>query len=210
MTDETPTPPATPSVPDAPRGASAPNNATPDQLAALQAQLDALKKENEAAKAAQAELATLKKAQEDAEQARLAEQGQFKELAERRQGELKIKDQRILRAEVRAAAVAEGLVDKDVAQLIPLDDSMMVNGEPDLPKIEAAVKAYKAQKPALFKAVAPTQTGSAETPPPAPTQDGKFSFSQLNPVDKASRATAEASKRDADKLFNQAVAGLRR
>ncbi len=196
MADETTTPPATPPDPDAPRGASAPNSATPpDEVAALKARLDALTKENEAGRAAQTELATLKAQQEEAERAKLAEKGEFKTLAERQAGDLKVKDQRILRAEIRAAAIAEGLVDKDVAQLIPLDEGMMVNGEPDLPKIEAAVKAYKAQKPQLFKAPAAAATGAGGSPPPAQADATPFDFRKPMSRSEADKQFREATKR---------------
>ena len=158
------TPPATPPAATPPAAAAPPPTSTPPSadLAALQAKLEAAQAEAARLKPLAEQAAVLKAKAEEAEQKRMEEQGQFKELAERRAGELNKTQQRLIRAEVRAAAIQEGIIDRDLVQLLPIDDSMLVNGEPDLAKISAAVSAWKAAKPQLFQ----TSSGQPPAPPP--------------------------------------------
>ncbi len=173
------TPPATPPAATPPAAGTPPTSTAPSaNLAALQAQLEAAQAEAARLKPMAEQAAALKAKADEAEQKRMEEQGQFKELAERRAGELNKTQQRLIRAEVRAAAIQEGIIDRDLVQLIPIDDSMLVNGEPDLAKISAAVSTWKAAKPQLFQsastppAAPPPRTSAGAPPPPAAPDTG--------------------------------------
>lgn len=170
------TPPASAAPPTPP--AATPPTPSAD-LTALKAQLEAALAETARLRPLASQAMELQARADAAEQKRMEEQGQFKELAERRAGELNKTQQRLVRAEVRAAAIQEGIIDRDLVQLIPVDDSMLVNGEPDLAKIAAVVSAWKTAKPQLFQAPGgqqtspPTRTSSGAPPPPAaPTAGG--------------------------------------
>ena len=86
----------------------------------MQAKLEAEQAEAARLKPLAEQAAALKAKADEAEQKRMEEQGQFKELAERRAGELNKTQQRLIRAEVRAAAIQEGIIDRDLVQLIPI------------------------------------------------------------------------------------------
>ncbi len=118
-----------------------------------------------------AENAALKAEKETAETEKLKEQNEFKKLYENAEKKNQSAKDRLIDAELRRIAAAEGIVDDAVIGLIPRDrvkigDDFTVSGA------ESAVKAFKAEKPSLFK-VEKSETPTTETgakissPPPA-------------------------------------------
>lgn len=93
----------------------------------------------------------------------LAEQGKFKELFESEQkknAELKARNDRIaIRGELRAAALAAGIIDDSLIELIP-KDKIQVTESGDVAGIAEALEGFKAGKPHFFK-------GSQTTAAPA-------------------------------------------
>ncbi len=120
----------------------------------------------------------LRKQLDDIEAARLAEQGKYKELYEkeqtsRKQAEGRMRSQ-LLRAEVRAYAVAEGILDPDMADLIPTKD-VKVGEDGSFEGIKEVIAAHREAKAAWYRsaqAAPATQTpapntGSGGAPPSA-------------------------------------------
>ncbi len=135
------------------------------------------------------------------EEARLAEEGKWKELAERAQAEnltlRKEMHEKFLRAELRNYALAEGLIDPDIANLITLP----AEGA----DFQALVKAHKEAKPHLYKSTSappPEPKKPVGTPPatPAPAQGASgepVDLSKLSKADyKAYKARLLASLRN--------------
>lgn len=106
-----------------------------------------------------------KKATDDAERKRLEEEGKWKELAEKNQKDLdetiKTYQNRTIKAELKAAAQAAGIIDADLADLIP-KDKITVNDKGEIQGISEAVEVFKQSKPNLFG------TQGVTAPPPAP------------------------------------------
>lgn len=110
--------------------------------------------------------AATKKATDDAERKRLEEEGNWKELAEKNKKQLddtvKEYQTRAMRAEIKVAAQAAGIIDPDLVDLIP-KDKITFNDKGEIQGISEAVEAFKAAKPNLFGT-----PGAAATTPPAP------------------------------------------
>jgi hypothetical protein len=114
-----------------------------------------------------AERDELKKYREDREAAELKEQKEFEKLANiekqkredaetRHAAELGKRDARIVSQAVRSAAVEAGIIDPDLATLIPKGDVKIDATTDDVVGAAEAVAAYKAAKPGLFKDPATT------------------------------------------------------
>ena len=74
-------------------------------------------------------------------------------------------DARVLRAELKAAAVQAGIVDADAVALLPLDGvSLGTDGNMKLP--DGYFDAARQARPWLFKSAAATSTGNPTAPPP--------------------------------------------
>ena len=147
----------------------------------------------EEAMALRAERDALQTRQDEAEAAKLAEQGKFKELYEkevssRKNAEGRMRE-RLMRAEVRAYAVSEGILDPDMADLIPTkgikfnDESGVFEG------IKEAIASHRESKTSWYKAAqapgatgepkAPVSTGSAQ-PAPAASAPATPDVSKMN------------------------------
>lgn len=201
----TPTPPAggTPPAGTPPAGQTPPNGQTPpakggEDAVALKARLEAAEAEAARGRAAQAELDRIKAENEAAEKKRMEEQGQWKELAEKRAADAASLQKRILTERVRATALSQGLIDDSLVTMIPTDDSFLVNGEPDQAKIDKAIADFKGAKAHFFKAAAATTTGAGGAPPPDNSGQPKYDFRKAS------------SKAEVDALYERAKRELRR
>lgn len=157
---------------------------TAEEMAEVNA--EAAKRRHEL-RAKEAENQQLKDQLKKIEDARLAEEGKWKELAEKAQLEnttlRKEMQEKFLRAELRNYALAEGLIDPDIANLIslPAEDA----------DLQALVKAHKEAKPHLYKnaaapaAVEPKKPATPpNTPAPATGSGGEpVDLSKLSPAD---------------------------
>lgn len=138
-------------------------------------------------RAREAENQTLKEQLKKIEEARLAEEGKWKELAERAQVEnaslKKEMHEKITRAEIRNYAIAEGLIDPDIASLIVLPKE-------DTADLQALVKAHKEAKPHLYKQPStgqiekkPTQGEPSKPTPVTGTSGDGMDVSKLSPAE---------------------------
>ena len=106
---------------------------------------------------------------------KLAEQGKYKELyekeqASRRQTEAQMRS-RVARAELRAYAIAEGIIDPDLVNLIPSKDIKVNDDTGEFENIRDLIADQKKAKPHLYKGTAasagsatPTTGDTARTP----------------------------------------------
>jgi hypothetical protein len=142
---------------------------------------------------AEAERDALKAA--DAERARkeAEDKGKFKELYESQKLEhenyKKQVEQERIRDAVRAAAIQAGLIDADLADLIPLDKVRVENGR--VIGVEEAVNTHKANKPLLFTKVV---GGSGNPVSPAPGGDGGSGGGDPNSVKNLKKSDYEKRK----------------
>lgn len=124
--------------------------------------------------ALKAELAALKSEKDTAEKEKLKEQNKYKELWEGEESKTKTAKAKLIEGEIKRIAASEGLLDTDIAALIPRD-SVTIGDDFNVVGAEAAVKAFKKSKPNLFKSEenpadkpATTETGArVGSPPPA-------------------------------------------
>lgn len=112
-------------------------------------------------------LKALEDAQAAADDARLKEQGKFKELAEKSEARAKAAHDKLRNKAVELVAIRAGIVDPDAVKLadlsgVTLDDDGNVSGAAE------AVEALKASKPYLFGAQAMTPQGQKPTTTPKP------------------------------------------
>ena len=108
----------------------------------------------------------LEKAQEDAEKKRLADQGEFKTLAEKADAKAKAAQERLKLATVKGLAAQSGIIDPDLIAIadlsgVTVDDDGSVSGATE------AIEAFKAAKPAFFGT--PTAPGPKPTTTPKPS-----------------------------------------
>lgn len=134
----------------------------------LKSELDSAKTREDALKA---ELAAIKAEKDAAEADKLKQQGEFKTLYEKEAQKTEAVKSRLVEAEIKRLAQLEGIIDSDLVALISKDqvkvgDDFTINGA------AAAVKAFKAEKPTLFRSpddpTKPKESG-AQVPPPPPT-----------------------------------------
>jgi len=167
---------------------------------------DKLDAEKTRASAVEKELNELKSKLESetkaAEKKKLEEQGEHKrlaELAEQERDATKQKYQsRIISTELKAALATAGVLDLDVADLVPRD-KIVFDKDDNVTGIAEAVEAFKAAKPHLFKPDAPATpppvaSGSSKTPP-SPDAKGNITAAVLDPDLK--RADYERMRREA-------------
>lgn len=110
---------------------------------------------------------TLQAEKDAAEEKKLADQGEFKTLLEKEQLKNKNFEKQVLKAQLQAAAVKEGLIDDDLIDVIPVDKIKIstVNDSIQITGALEAVQAYKATKPHLFKAAEAPAATTTTTPP---------------------------------------------
>lgn len=96
----------------------------------------------------------LKNRFDEAERAKLEEEGKFKELYEKKQKELdeerKATERKMIRSEVKAAAIAAGFIDLDLLSTIPMTE-VKIDESGDVSGALEAVEKFKTNKPYLFK-----------------------------------------------------------
>lgn len=132
---------------------------------------------------AQAKLREIEEKQSAAEKVRLAEQGEFKKMAEAAESELqkakaasdeqrKSYEGRLLLREVRAVAASEGLENLADAKFIDLSGVEYDADKDEVAGVIDAVRKFKAEHPRFFKADSlddapkkPTAKGAAPPPP---------------------------------------------
>ncbi len=151
---------------------------TKEEYDARMAEFKKLRAENE----------KLSKQIDDAEKAKMVEQGQFKELyekevASRKQAEGRARE-KLLRSEVRAYAVAEGILDPDMADLIPTKNLKLNEDTGEYDNIKTVIAEHKAAKPQWYKAAAPVTTGSPNAAP-SPEAAAAVDVSKMNPKEYA-------------------------
>lgn len=156
------------------------------------------------AKEAEKERDVLKKRFDDEEKTKLEQDGKFKELADkareaadesnRKSKEIEERaNQRIIKAELKAAAMAAGIIDLDLLSAISLDGVRMTD-DGDVTGVQEAVNKYKEGKPYLFKenskvaedknASLTKQTGGTKSPP---SSDAKLNTDSVRGLPKVER-----------------------
>ena len=165
--------------------------AAPETVA--KAELERMKAEYESRMAALAEEAKKAKelqAQLDAiEKQKLEEQGKFKELYEKerteREKEIRAMRRELARADLKALAIREGIIDPDIINLIPSKDFKWNEETGRFDNLEELLVAHKQAKPNLYKTMEPAPqqpqppvqnratTGDPQVPPTTPPGPGK-------------------------------------
>ncbi|MCE5388268.1 MAG: hypothetical protein K0041_06780 [Acidithiobacillus sp.] len=183
------------------------NQQQPASETVAKAELERMKAEYESRMAALAEEAKKAKelqAQLDAiEKQKLEEQGKFKELYEKerteREKEIRAMRRELARADLKALAIREGIIDPDIINLIPSKDFKWNEETGRFDNLEELLVAHKQAKPNLYKTAEPTgqqpqqpvqnraTTGDPQVPPTTPPGPGKD-------VSTMGRAEYEAAK----------------
>lgn len=160
-----PTPPADPKTPPTP-----PADDKPDDVEALKkhnkALLTELSNKKTDYKTVSEELASLKAEKEKAEREKLEKNGENEKLYQLEKQQRQSMQQQLIRAELKAQAAKEGIIDLDAVALIPTDKLKLNESTMEVSGIEDAVKAFKESKPYLFQKSDPT-------PPASPPANGK-------------------------------------
>jgi hypothetical protein len=147
---------------------------------AVKALLDAKRAANDEAKKLRLKQEAADKVQKDKDDAALAEQGKFKELAERHKGEAEILrgtlKKKAIDFELKLAAVQAGAVDPaDVLALCPRTGIKISDDLETVEGAKEAVDALAKAKPHLFKTEAEDKvegyTGPSDKKPPLRKQD---------------------------------------
>lgn len=119
---------------------------------------------------AKAKLSELEKKEADRQRKQDEEQGNWKKIAEENEQKLKAKDEKLMRAEVRNAAIKEGIVDPSLVDLLPME-GIALDEQGNVSGAEKLIAKYKKEKAYLFgaqsKAKEPEGTTSGK-PTPAP------------------------------------------
>lgn len=133
--------------------------------------------------------AQLDKIEED----RLKEEKKYKELYEKTVKEKEeataASRKRLLKAELRTAAAAEGILDPEAADLIDISDLMGLDEDSAVQKVKEKVTAHKAAKPQWYKSAAaagdppPATTGSPARPPAPAAKPGETNVKDLSAKD---------------------------
>lgn len=181
--------------------AAAPTDSIPEAAAKLlqEAREEAAARREDAKRAAK-QAADLQARLDKIEADKLAEQGQYKELYEkeqtsRKQAEGRMRE-KLLRAELRAYAIAEGLMDPDAAGLIPTGSIKVNEDTGDFEGIREAVAAHKEAKPHWY------QTKAAVTAAPLPTTGAPSAPTPeaSKPIDVRSLSREEYARKKQDLL----------
>ena len=108
----------------------------------------AAKRKEELAEA-KAKLSEYEKEKKEAQRKADEEAGNYKKIAEEAAAELKAKDQRIIRAEVKTAAVKEGIVDPAILDELSLGD-VSISDDGEVIGVDRWISNLKTSKPYLF------------------------------------------------------------
>jgi hypothetical protein len=115
-----------------------------------------------------AKLTEKEKAEAEAQRKIDEEQGNWKKIAEENAAALAAKDEKILRAEVRALAIKEGIIDPKIIDRFPLDGVSM-DKEGEIVGVEKFVKDLKKNSAYLFGSPEQKSPEGTTTTTPAPT-----------------------------------------
>lgn len=125
----------------------------------------------------------LEKAQADAEQKALAEQGKWKELAEKREQEAQNALQRIqelaLKNAIQAEASKIGVVDVEAAAILMNRDNVKVNDDGSAEGVKEALEELISHRPYLKGSAPQSPVGTGSNPGNDAPQAKKFKLSQL-------------------------------
>lgn len=99
-------------------------------------------------KKARGKLATFEGEAAKRDEAKLKEEGKLKELLEKKEADLKAKQERIRKAELKAAAVQHGLIDMEYVDILAKKIEFDENDQPT--NVEDVFKELKEAKPYLF------------------------------------------------------------
>jgi len=185
-----------------PQGDTAPSDAPSDDVAALQAELDKLRKVNrDLERKVKGEAGTLRQQVEELQAKLEGREAEYAEVQKNRQIEaeaLAKANQRILNAEVRAAAKGELADPEDALKFLDLSEfEVGDDGSVDTAAIKAAIEALKKEKPYLAAeggdAVVFTTTNGARTEKPG--QITRDELARMTP-DQINAARAEGRLND--------------
>lgn len=98
---------------------------------------------------AKQKLSEKESAEREAQRQRDIEQGNYKKVAEDSEKTVASMKERLMRAEVRAYAIKEGIVDPTIVDLLPLE-GVSINDSLEVVGAEKAIGKYKREKPYLF------------------------------------------------------------
>ncbi len=184
-----------------------PNEQQPDMVA--KAEMERMKADYESKMAELAEQG--KKAKElqakldEIESQKLAEQGKFKELYEKEQSERRKETQsmrrELARAELKALALGEGILDPDLVNLIPAKSFAWDEETQRYTNLKDLLTEHKTQKPHLYRGSEPTTQTQQPAPSAARPTTGDPSAApgstppQQKPVNQMTRQEYEQYKR---------------
>lgn len=126
------------------------------------------------------------------------ETGNWKKIADETEAKLKAKDERIKRAEVRAAAVKAGIIDPSDIDLLPLD-GVEISDAGDVSGVDKFVSKWKKDKPHMFGAEkkGDEDPEGTTTPAAAPPANGQQTTKD------ALKMTDKEFKEELDKIMQQ-------
>jgi hypothetical protein len=123
----------------------------PDAVAKL---LHTKRAANAEAKQLRLEKEALEQKQKEAEAAKLKEEGKYKELAEKAEGDLKTKDAafrvRIIKMALKIEAAKQGISDPDLIELIDTTE-VKIDDSYNVLNAEEVINSFKEKKPAFFE-----------------------------------------------------------
>ena len=174
------------------------------------AEMERMKAEYESRMAEEAKKTKALQAQlDEIEAQKLQEQGKFKELYEKekadREKETRAMRRELARADLKALAIREGIIDPDIINLIPSKDFKWNDEAGRFDNLEELLVAHKQAKPNLYKTAEPTNqqpgqqtqqpiqnratTGDPQVPPTTPPGPGK----NVESMNRQEYAAAKAS-----------------
>lgn len=186
MADQTTTAGATPVVPDATSGQSAPAQSAPADATstdeplgdagkgALQAERKAAREATKRAEAAERELEALRTANQSDQEKAIA--------AARKEGAAEAKaqaDARVRRSEVRRVLATAGCVDVDIAAMAGDFSDLAVTEDGDVEGLDKAVAEFQKAHPTLFGSKRPTGSADAGSTTSAGAPQTTFTRAQL-------------------------------
>lgn len=77
-------------------------------------------------------------------------------------------NKRLVKSEVRAQALAAGLIDKDVLSLMDISE-ITIDDDGEVTGVDEAIEAFKTSKPYLFKGASATSSNSTSSTSPKPS-----------------------------------------
>lgn len=122
---------------------------------------------------AKTKLADYEKEKREAQRKADEEAGNYKKIAEEQRAQLEAKNQRIIRAEAKAAAVREGMVDPSLLDELPLKE-LSLNEDGEVIGLDKWMDAMKKNRSYLFEKSDKKPAGTtSEKKPPAPNPSTK-------------------------------------